>query len=116
MNNTAITTLLAEYKGFPIIYNSIIPEGAKGLPAISFNQEGGTPSVSQQLRRFKIDCWGRTSEESILLAETVTEELNGKDHDIGVSAKCTMLDGQPNPNAKEVNTPVECRLIKIGGA
>ncbi len=113
--NTAITSLLGLYKTFPIIFNAIIPEGAINLPAISFNQEAGIPSVAQQLRMFKINCWGEDSEQSILLAETVVEELNGKDHDIGVSIKCTMLDGQPNPDNKEVNTPIECRLIKIGG-
>ncbi len=115
-NNTNITNLLATYKTFPIIFNAIIPEDADGMPAICFYREAGIPSITQQLRYFKIDCYGKDSEESNLLAETVLEELNGTDQDIGVMLKCSILSDQPNPNAKEVNTPVECRLIKIGGA
>ena len=116
--NTKITDLLGHFPNstVPLISCGTLAKSATELPAIVFYMETGIPSRTQELRYMKIDCYGEDYDSSNLLAETVLEELNGKDHDIGVMLHCSILEAQLNPDTKEVNTPIECRLIKIGGA
>ncbi len=105
-----------------MIFEGKIPEFEEALPAICYKMENGIPSITQQLRYFKLDCYATDTDNmnnavsnSALLAETVVEQLNGKDHDIGVMISCTIMDTDYNPEYKEANTPIEIRLIKIGG-
>ncbi len=117
-SNAAITSLLGKKKNSstPLICTGLIPEFEKAVPALRVIRETGLPSVTQQLRYYRIDCYAIENDISDLVAETIVSELNGKDHDIGVMINCSLLSPISDPNSKEVNTPIEIRLIKIGGA
>jgi len=117
--NSTLTALLGTYQGgsIPLIKGGILAESETDLPAIAFDLE---PSVIQNYTlgdyHFLINVYAATGRDSFLVANTLMEEFNGCQTPINgyfTQTTCSILTQVTDPTSKEVNTPVEFRLINI---
>lgn len=120
-SKTAITSLLGHYQGtnIPLIKGGVLPEVETDLPCITFYTNSSDQMDNTDYTSFTVNCYAETERDSFLLARTVLKELQQHQETFGsYSATITgnILTSIPDPNANEVNTAVEIRLFKIGGA
>lgn len=118
-SNTTLTAMLGTTKtgGIPLIVGGELAEIETSLPAIVFLVE---PSSKQKQTlgsyTYLINVYGKNARESFLVANTLIEEFNGCQTPIDgyfTQTTCSILTQVVDPSSKEVNTPVEFRLVNI---
>lgn len=120
-SNATITSLLGVYQGttIPLIKGGILAETETDLPCITYYNNNNDIEGGRESSIFTVNCYAETERESYLLARTVLNELvNNQETHGAYSATITgnILTSIPDPTANEVNTAVEIRLFRIGGA
>ncbi len=132
-DNVNITTLLGKYLlpdgtpgTIPLIKGGILAESETDLPCITYNAEQGDKNKANKNQRFLLNVYaGNTINmldaelNSYTVAATIQDQLDGFHGFAGnvpVSVTASILGAVPDPAANQVNTPVEVRLNKIGGA
>ena len=125
MSNTVITGLVGKMNGgtIPFIKHGIISESEGNLPAIGFYLNAGDPDQCLTDFRFTVNCYAGNSpnmydasEKSLDLALAILKEFNGKDKGLdGFFARttCSIIFSLPDPNGKQVNTPIDFRIVNI---
>lgn len=123
-NNSNLTSLLGRYLlpngnpgTIPLIKGGELAEKETDLPAITFSIE---PSFVQKKAlgdyNFLINVYAEDARESFLVASTIIEEFNECQTPIDgyfTQTTCNILTQVIDPTSKEVNTPVEFRLVNI---
>lgn len=124
-NNINITSLLGKFHGtsIPLIKSGILPETETETPCITFYMNNLDPENFLNDMSFTLNCYAENSEnkydaydKSNELANTIVKELNQKNSGIdGYQARTTarILTSIQSPGNKEVNTPVEVRIVNI---
>ena len=117
-SNTALTSMLGHYIGtsIPLIKGGILAETETDLPAITFYGTPGDTDQSVSNYFFTINCYASTERDSYLLALKVIEEFNECDSGLnGYFARttCNIITSIPDPSGKEVNTPINFRIVNI---
>ena len=116
--NSTLTALLGTFQGgvIPLIEGGVLAEQEIDLPAIVFVPEPATKEAFLGDYRFLVNIYAETSRESYLVANTLVDQFNEKQNPINgyfTQTTCNILTQVANPTAKEVNTPVEFRLINM---
>ncbi|MGB3512161.1 MAG: hypothetical protein WBA93_23570 [Microcoleaceae cyanobacterium] len=116
-----ITSLLGVYQGtdIPLIKRGILAEVETDLPAITITSPSGDLEDGKEDCLMTINCYAKTEDESYKVARKVLHKTNKHQYTKGqYSATMTgqIFPSVPDPNANEVNTPLEIRVFKIGGA
>ena len=117
-SNTTITAMLGVYQNtsIPLIMGGVLAETETDLPCITFYPNNADPIQILNNDTFTVNCYAETLRDSYLLARTVVDQLNEEDSGVdGYQARTTakILTSIPDPTAKEVNTPVEVRIVNI---
>jgi len=125
MSNTVITGLVGKMNGgtIPFIKHGIISESEGNLPAIGFYLNSGDTTQCLNDYRFTVNCYAGNSpnmfdasEKSLELAMAVVNEFNEASSGIdGYNARttCSIIFSLPDPNGKQVNTPIDFRIVNI---
>jgi len=113
-----LTALLGVYQGtvIPLIKGGILPETETGLPALTFDVEPSTKTNFLSDNNFLINVYAETARESYLVAKTIIDQFNQCQNVVsGYNAytTCSILTQVTDPTSKEVNTPVEFRLVNM---
>ena len=123
-NNTAVTSQLGffidipnnGYTAIPLIVGGEIAEQEDGLPCIEYYPENGDPILYLRDQKFLVNCYGRNTRESYLLSQTLIEEFNDAQYiadGYPIRLNCNTLITVVDPGTKQVNTPVEFRVVHI---
>lgn len=117
-SNTALTSMLGHYAGttIPLIKGGILAETETALPAITFYANAGETEQVVSNYFFTINCYATNERDSYLLALKIIEEFNECDSGFnGYFARttCNIITSIPDPQRKEVNTPVSFRIVNI---
>jgi len=109
---------LGTYAGtsIPLIKGGILAESETDLPAVTFDVEPSTKKNFLGNDFFLINVYAATARDSYLVAKTIIDEFNQCQNVIsGYNAytTCSILTQVTDPTSKEVNTPVEFRLVNM---
>lgn len=115
---TNITSLLSTFKdtSIPLIQGGVLAETETGLPAITFRVDTATRIQSTDTQFFIVNCYGATERDSYIVARAVVDEFNEQQEGIDgfvALTTCSMLSSVGDPTTKEINTPVEFRVLSI---
>ncbi len=123
VNNATISAMCARYTDqngtpteFPLIMGGILPKSQKLLPAITFRVEPSENEHFLNIDSFIVNCFTEEAREGYVLAKTIVKQLNEQNHQSDGYASTTtarILTQWVDPSSKQVNTPVEIRLINI---
>ena len=117
-SNSTLTALLGVYGGtsIPLIKGGILAEVETDLPAIVFEVEPSTKTNFLANDFFLINVYAQTSRESYLVAKTIIDEFNqcqNVTNGYNAYTTCSVLTQVTDPTSKQVNTPVEFRLVNM---
>jgi len=121
--NSNITSLLGKYLlpngtpgTIPLIKGGILAEKETDLPAIVFEGEPSSKLNFLGNFSFLINVYTATAREGFILSSTIMDEFNQCQTPIDgyfTQTTCNILTQVTDPTSKEVNTPVEIRLINM---
>ena len=119
-DDAAIVAAVATFSGTsdPIIVYGTINEGEEGLPAISSRSSSHRNDYGVQDRVFVVNCYAATAYESDELAELVMDAFRSSIGSVGgfsMNTDANTLGQIPDPRGDAYNTPVQVRVISIGG-
>ena len=117
-NNSTLTALLGKFEGtsIPLIEGGVLPEQETDLPAIVFEGEPSSKLNFLGNFNFLLNVYTSTAREGWLIANTIIDEFNQCQTPIDgyfTQTTCNILTSVIDPTSKEVNTPVEFRLINM---
>ena len=117
-NNTAVTSQLGFFQGtsIPLIVGGEIAKQETALPCIAYYPENGEPILYLRDQEFIVNCYGVNTRESYLLSQTLIEEFNNAQYiadGYPIRLNCNTLITVVDPGTKQVNTPVEFRVVHI---
>ena len=117
-NNSAVTSQLGFLQGtsIPIIIGGEIAETETGLPAIEYYPENGDPKLFLRDQKFFVNCYAKNTRDAYILSQTLIEEFNDSQYiadGYPIRLNCNTLITVVDPGTKQVNTPVEFRVVHI---
>ena len=119
-DDAAIVAALATHPGTsdPIIVYGTIAEASDGLPAISARSASFRNDYGINDRVFVVNCYAETAYESDELAVLVQDAFRSSIGSVGgfsMNTDANTLGQIPDPRGDAYNTPVQVRVISIGG-
>jgi len=117
-NNSNVTSLLGKFQGtsIPLVVGGEMAETETDLPAIIYYPENGNPTLYLRDQRFLVNCYAATTREAFILSQTLIDEFNDTQYiadGYPIKINCNSLITVIDPQSKEVNTPVEFRVVNI---